>query len=380
MQTLNKTEKVLIKVGSSSLCHVDGRLDHAQITNLTQQVACLKQMGKTVILVLSGAVAAGSHILNGNGTNVVSKQAAAAVGQPILMGIFQQAFRNFSLQIAQLLLTADDLNDRRRYLNARNTMKNLLEGGIIPIINENDTVCTEEIRFSDNDYLAALCTKLIDVDLLVILSDINGIAEEDPKVNPATKYYRTLNVRELQRFRKKYLEEKDSTKTKGNSLGRGGLNTKLEAPLMAAKYGVPTVIANSRDPQVLVRLSKGEQLGTRILPSGDSLNSRKAFIAHAMKAKAALVIDAGAAEALLKKKSSLLASGIVDVRGRFRRGDGISCCQIDGDEIARGIVEYDSDDVIKIAGKQSGAIENILGFRYRRGVIHRDNMVIVEER
>ncbi len=368
--------KILIKVGSYSLCHPDGRLDHQQIVNLSQQVAYLAQLNKTVILVLSGAVAAGAHILNGNGSNVVNKQAAAAVGQPILMGIFQQAFKDYSIQIAQLLLTEDDLNDRRRYLNARNTLKNLISGNILPIINENDTVCTEEIRFSDNDFLAALCTKLMDVDMLVILTDSDGIAEEDPKQNPGTKYINNMSVADLRVFKQKYLEQLKNSNHISAGLGRGGLATKLEAPLMAAEYGVPTVIANSRTRQVLPRLIKGDNLGTRITPSGGRLNSWKAYIAHAMKPKAALIIDDGAVEALLKRKSSLLASGIVRVEGQFQRGDGISCCQTNGSEIARGIVEYNSSDVVRIAGKHSDDIEPTIGFRYRRGVIHRDNLVM----
>ncbi|MFH1853289.1 MAG: glutamate 5-kinase [Candidatus Neomarinimicrobiota bacterium] len=374
-----KLARIVVKVGSSSICHPDGRLDREQINSLTGQVARLHQQGLTVILVLSGAVATGRQILSGLGSTVVSQQAAAAVGQPLLMGIIQQALEQYNLPIAQLLLTGDDLNNRRRYLNTRNTIKKLISRRVLPIINENDTVCTEEIRFSDNDFLAALCTKLITVDQLIILSDIDGIADADPKLNPAARTYEKLTVEQLQDIKKDLLAATRNGKNGSGGLGRGGLATKLEAPLMAAQYGVPSVIANSRTPDILLRLLAGEPLGTLIVPTTERLNSWKAYLAHAMRPQAAVVIDRGAARALTQKKVSLLASGVLATRGQFQRGDGIRCCLEDGTEVARGIVEYGSDEVTKIAGQHSSAIERILGFHYKRGVIHRDNLVITTE-
>ncbi len=377
-RTFQKPKRVVVKIGSSSLCHKNGQLDHTQIESICDQIACLRKREISVILVLSGAVAAGRHILNESGSSVDNQQAAAAIGQPILMSIFQQAFRTHDLHVAQILLTHDDLNNRQRYLNARNTLENLISHRILPIINENDTVSTEEIRFSDNDFLGALCTNLVNADLFIILSDIDGIAEEDPKVNPEARKFDFLTVTRLREFQKRYIRKFAGEKNGDKGLGRGGLITKLEAPRMAARYGVSTIIANSRIKNVLPRLVAGEPLGTMISPDKDRLNSWKAYIAHALKPKAAIIIDDGAARALIEKKGSLLASGVILAKGHFQRGDGIRCCREDGSEVARGIVEYSSEEINKIAGAHSAAIEKILGFRYRKGVIHRNNMVITE--
>jgi len=368
-------KRLIIKVGSSSLCHNDGKIDPSKIVEITRQVAFQSKRGIDVILVSSGAVASGRNLLKefGSGASIVNKQAAAAIGQPILMGYYQQYFQAYNLKAAQVLLTHDDLDNRRRYLNARNTLNNLIENGIIPIINENDTVSVRGIQFSDNDFLGALCTNMVNADLFIILSDIDGIAEEDPKENPDAKIYSTLSLAKLRQLQAR------NTNSTVRSFGRGGIVTKLTAPYMAAQYGVPTIIANSQTRDVIYRLLDGDNLGTLITPKKTELNSWKAYIAHALKSRAAVIIDDGASNAVKKRKASLLASGVIRAENKFNRGDGVRCCLEDGTEIARGIVEYSSEEINKIAGRHSKEIEKILGFQFRRGVIHRDNMVITEE-
>jgi len=369
IRTLPPLKRIVVKIGSSSLCGADKKIQERQIIEVTRQIAALVHQHVEVVLVTSGAVAAGVGHLMDKVPSVENHQAAAAIGQPILMGYFQKYFQAYDLNAAQLLLTHDDFQSRRRYLNARNTINYLLNNQIIPIINENDSVSTEEIRFSDNDFLGALCTNLVSADLFVILSNIDGIADKNPNEQPDATLYEELSMGDLDVLRDKFASEKVS------GLGRGGISTKLEAPSMAGRYGVPSIIANSRDENVLLRILKGEVLGTIIRPEVNQLNSRRAYIAHALKPKAKIIIDAGAARALVQSKASLLASGILSTGGNFERGDGISCCLEDGQEIMRGIVEYSRDEVQKIAGHRSNEIENILGYKHRRSVIHRENMV-----
>lgn len=361
--------RVVVKIGSSSLCGADNKIQERQIIEVTRQVAALVQQHIEVVLVTSGAVAAGLGHLIDKIPSLENHQAAAAIGQPILMGYFQKYFQAYGLNTAQLLLTHDDFQSRRRYLSARNTINYLLNNQVIPIINENDSVSTEEIRFSDNDFLGALCTNLVSADLFIILSNIDGIADKNPLEHADALIYEELSMADLDSLREKFATEKVS------GMGRGGIATKLEAPSMAGRYGVPTIIANSREENVLLRLIKGESLGTLVQPETNQLNSRRAYIAHALRPKAKIIIDAGAARALKKNKASLLASGIISTIGNFDRGDGISCCLEDGTEVMRGIVEYNHDEVQKIAGCRSNEIENILGYKHRRGVIHRENMV-----
>ncbi len=372
-RTLPNLKTIVVKIGSSSLCDNTGKIDALRFKELSNQIAQLNKQNIRMVLVSSGAVAAGNHIMNNGGSSLVNKQAAAAIGQPLIMKYFREAFSKFNISVAQILLTHDDLQDRGRYLNARNTLEYLLDHGVVPVINENDTVSTEEIQFSDNDYLGALCTNLVNADLFIILSDINGIAVSDPSKYPDAEVFNHLTVPDLERLKKTIPQ------SKANPFSRGGIETKLEAPVMASRYGVPTLIANSRTKNILTRLIAGESLGTYIEPTDTKLNSWKAYIAHALNPKAVVVIDEGASEALQKKKSSLLPSGILKRKGTFLRGDGVCCCTESGDEIARGIVEYNSEDIDKILGKQSNEIESILGYQYRRGVIHRDNMVITKE-
>ena len=370
-RTLPKLNRLVVKIGSSSLCGADKRIEERQIIEVTRQIAGLVNSGIQVVMVSSGAVAAGAGLLLEKIPSLENIQAAAAIGQPILMRYFQQYFQAYGLTTAQLLLTHDDFQDRRRYLNARNTLNYLLANGIIPIINENDSISTEEIRFSDNDFLGALCTNLVSADLFVILSNIDGIADKDPGVNQDARIYESLSIADIEELKLRFAHEQV------NGMGRGGIISKLEAPLMAARYGVPSIIANSRLDNIITRIAKGENLGTFISPEADQLNAWQAYIAHALKPRAMIFIDEGAARALRQQKASLLASGILGTQGQFQRGDGIRCCLTDGTEIVRGIVEYNQQEVQRIAGRQSSEIESILGYRHRRSVIHRDNMVSV---
>ncbi len=371
---LPKLNRVVVKIGSSSLCGADKKIQESQIIEVTRQVAVLVHDGLEVVLVTSGAVAAGMGLLNEKIASLDNNQAAAAIGQPILMRYFQQYFQAYNLNTAQLLLTHDDFQSRRRYLSARNTINTLLNSQIIPIINENDSVSTEEIRFSDNDQLGALCTNLVSADLYIILSNVDGIANKNPLKHSDAKFLDELSLPDLEQLKKELSREKV------RGMGRGGIATKLEAPAMAARYGVPCVIANSRRENVLASVVRGENIGTIIYPERNELNAWRAYIAHALKPKAVIVIDQGAATALRQNKASLLASGIVSTRGDFKRGDGVVCCLADGTEIIRGIVEYNQDEIQKIAGCKSGDIEAILGYKHRRSVIHRENMVAASER
>ena len=362
-------KRMVVKIGTSSLCGLDGSIDRQQIDSLTRQIAQLKQQSIQVVLVSSGAVAAGAAFLHEKTHTLENMQAAAAIGQPLLMAMFQKYFLAYGLTTAQLLLTHDDFQCRRRYLNARNTLNYLLNNDIVPIINENDTISTQEIRFSDNDFLSALCTNLIHADLLLILSNIDGIASKDPLRFKDVQIFSSLTLADLKHL------AKTMPKESSQSMGRGGILTKLQAPLMAARYGVPSIIANSREPNVLERLVAGEGLGTFVMPEKNQLNAWQAYIAHALKAKASVTIDLGAAAALRKKNASLLASGIVSTHGSFERGDAIACCLPDGQEVARGIVEYSQIEVQKILGCHSDEIDAILGYQHRRSVIYRDNIV-----
>ena len=370
-RTFPQLNRIVIKIGSSSLCDVDNKIQESQIIEITRQVSALVRSGMEVVLVTSGAVAAGVGLLKEKHASLDNYQAAAAIGQPILMGYFQKYFQAYQLNTAQLLLTHDDFQSRRRYLSARNTIHTLLKNQIIPIINENDSVSTQEIRFSDNDQLGALCTNLVSADLYLILSNIDGISDKNPLEHEDARLFTQLSLPELESLKTELTHEKV------RGIGRGGIVTKLEAPLMAARYGIPSVVANSRVENVVTRVIKGEEVGTIIYPEEGQLNAWRAYLAHALKPKARIIIDQGAARALKHSKASLLASGIIGTQGAFQRGDGIRCCLPDGTEIMRGIVEYNQDEVQKIAGHQSGEIEALLGYKHRRSVIHRENMVAV---
>jgi glutamate 5-kinase len=369
--TLGKVRRIVIKVGSSILASVERGLHHEVFSRLAKEISELKRQGYEIILVSSGAIAAGMEKL-GYKTHpqpITRKQATAAVGQSRLMNIYEGYFSRHQQMVAQILLTHDDLSHRRRFLNARNTLLTLLELGIIPIINENDTVVVDEIKFGDNDNLSALVTNLIEADLLIILSDIDGLCDSDPRLNPNAKCIPL--VKDVNR---------DMEGMIGGTQGEwrvGGMVSKIQAAQKASRSGVPTVIARGTKEGVLHQILKGKEIGTLILPKKAALSSRKHWIAFNLKPKGDVVVDEGAKKAIVQRGKSLLPSGVVNVRGLFDRGDSVSCLGPRGKEFARGIVNYNAQELERIKGLKSDRIEKLLGYKYSDEVIHRDDLVVL---
>lgn len=368
---LNNIKRVVIKIGSRILTGADGDLDRRWMSALAAEVTALRNSDREVIIVSSGAVAAGRKLLGitERPRTIPQKQAAAAVGQPHLMREYEGAFLAFGCRVAQILLTREDLADRQRYLNARTTLETLLEFGIVPIINENDTVAVEEIKFGDNDNLSALVTNLVDAGLLVIMTDIDGLYDADPRSQPTAKLIPLVKT-----------VTKEMERAAGGSssvVGTGGMATKLAAAKKSGRAGAATVIINGMDPQILSRLFSGEELGTLVLPAAQSLTSRKHWLAFTLRPQGKICVDAGAATVLRKEGKSLLASGVVRIEGNFERGSCIRVCDQDGTEFARGIADYSSSETAQIMGHKSLEIEDILGYRYGDALIHRDNFVLL---
>lgn len=369
---LSYVKRVVIKVGSGVLTESDG-LNETIIASLCSDVTELRQRGYEVIIVSSGAVAAGKGELgiSGRPQSIPLKQAAAAIGQSLLMRAYKDAFKVYGHKVAQVLLTRDDLANRRRYLNARNTLMTLLEFGIIPIINENDTVVVDEIRFGDNDNLSALVTNLAEANLLVILSDVDGLYDRDPRKDPGAQLIPEVN------------SITDAIEAmagdSGSQVGTGGMFTKIKAAKRAALYGVGTVVVNGRTPHTLVRLFDGEPLGTYFLPARDRMAAKKHWIAFSKKPRGKLFLDDGAAKAVLQRGKSLLPSGIRGVEGGFERGDAVRLCDAEGREFAKGVINYALPELLRIMGKKSSEIADVLGYKYGDEVVHRDNLVLHQD-
>jgi len=367
---LNKVRRLVVKIGSRVITTSDNDLDLDRISSLAAEIERLRRDDREVIVVTSGAVAAGRCELglSERPRTIPQKQAAAAVGQPRLMRAYEEALGRFGIKSAQILLTRDDLADRQRFLNARATLDTLLACGIVPIINENDTVVVEEIKFGDNDNLSALVTNLIEANLLIILTDIDGFFDADPRVNADARLVPL--VRSITR------EVEQAAGGSGSSAGTGGMATKLAAAKKAGRYGVPTIVANGRRDAILSDLMAGCELGTLFLPAGESLNRRKHWIACTLRPRGRVIIDDGAGRVLQQHGRSLLPSGVLDLEGDFERGACIRVCSRSGAEIGRGLSDYSSLELARIKGHQSGEIETLLGYRYGDEVIHRDNLVI----
>ncbi|WP_277058127.1 glutamate 5-kinase [Trichlorobacter lovleyi] len=368
---LQQVRRVVIKVGSRVLTVEGGGLDYDAITRLCDEMAGLRQQGIEVILVSSGAVAAGRDALRSADTTLTipQKQAAAAVGQPLLMQAYQQACTCHGLVTAQILLTAEDLANRNRFLNARTTLEALLTAGALPVINENDSVAVAEIKFGDNDNLSALVTSLAEADLLLILTDIEGLYSANPASDPDAQLIPLVRsiTREIERM----------AGGSGSSVGTGGMATKVTAAKKAARFGVPTILAPGKQPGVITAAVSGQEIGTLFLPATDGLNRRKHWIAYTLRPAGKVLVDAGAQKALVEKGTSLLPSGITGVEGRFERGRCVRICGPDGTEIARGLADYSSSEIQLIAGHKSAEIEQLLGYRYGDDVVHRDNLVLM---
>lgn len=370
-ELLRKVKRIVVKIGSGVLTGEDGGIEPRFLAGLAEQVAGLRGKGIEVVIVSSGAVAAGRQALGlpDRPRTLPQKQAAAAIGQSRLMRSYEEAFSTHELKVAQILLTRDDLANRRRFQNARGTLDTLLSCGIVPVINENDTVVVDELKFGDNDNLSALVTNLVEAQLLLIMTDIDGLYTADPRTDPTATLIHQVGAvtREMER----------GAGGSGTSVGTGGMATKLAAAKKVVKSGVAAVIFAGKGEGNLARVMNGELLGTLFLPAGEALNRRKHWIAFTIKPAGSLMVDAGARGALSKHGKSLLPSGITKVEGRFDRGACVRVVDAAGTEFARGIVDYSSQEIEKIRGQQSADIEGILGFRYGDDVIHRDNLVIL---
>ncbi len=369
---LGRSKRWVVKVGSSLVTN-DGRgLNHEIIASWVEQIALLRQSGAQVILVSSGAVAEGMKRLGWKSRphELHQLQAAAAVGQMGLVQAYESYFQRFGIHTAQVLLTHDDLSDRRRYLNARSTLRTLLDLGVVPVINENDTVAVDEIRFGDNDTLAALVGNLVEAELLVLLTDQIGMYESDPRQNPDAVFIseRQAGDPELVRM---------ASGGGAGSFGRGGMVTKVRAAERAARSGTATVIAPGREAGILQKISAGESVGTLLTPGKQTLVARKQWLADHLQLRGRLVLDDGAVRVLREAGKSLLAVGVTEVIGDFGRGEVVACVTADGTEIARGLVNYSAAESRKIKGQASERIESLLGYVDEAELIHRDNLVLI---
>jgi glutamate 5-kinase len=363
--------RLVIKVGSSLLTN-DGRgIDRAAVSRWVEQIVALRALGKDVVLVSSGAIAEGMQRLGWKRrpAAIHELQAAAAVGQMGLVQAYETAFARFGIHTAQILLTHEDLADRRRYLNARSTLFTLIGLSVVPIINENDTVTTDEIRLGDNDTLGALVTNLIDADVLILLTDQPGLYTADPRKDPKA----TL----LDRVRAGDVQLEAMAGGAGSALGRGGMLTKVLAAKRAARSGASTVIADGREDRVLTRLAAGESLGTELVAETMTLGARKQWLADHVRLAGKLTLDAGAVRALTREGKSLLPIGVVSCAGGFERGELVGCFDAEGLEVARGLVNYSAAETQRILKKPSSEIETILGYVDEPELIHRNNLVLI---
>jgi glutamate 5-kinase len=362
---------IVVKVGSSLVTNDGNGLDKLAIAAWATQIANLVAQGKQVILVSSGAVAEGMQRLGWKKrpTAVNELQAAAAVGQMGLVQMYESCFSQHQLHTAQLLLTHDDLADRKRYLNARSTLRTLLDLKVIPIINENDTVVTDEIRFGDNDTLGSLVANLIEADALVILTDQRGLYSADPRQDKQARFIDHALAGDAA------LEKMAGGA--GSSVGTGGMLTKVLAAKRASRSGAHTIIASGREADVLVRLAAGERIGTHLQTTEMKTTARKQWLADHLQLRGKLSLDAGAIKVLKLEGKSLLAIGVTAVEGHFERGEVVACCDADGHEIARGLVNYSSAEALRIMRQPSADIEKILGYVEAAELIHRDNLVLM---
>lgn len=371
-QALTKTKRWVIKLGSALLTNDGSGLNQAELAKWVAQMVQLRIQGVEIIIVSSGAVAEGMKRLGWSTrpSALHELQAAAAVGQMGLVQAYESEFAKSGLHTAQILMTHDDLSNRARYLNARNTIQTLVAHGVIPIINENDTVVTDEIRFGDNDTLAALTANLIGADVLVILTDQQGLYDANPRENPQAKLIEQAQVS------RKDIEAMASPE--GGALGRGGMYTKVMAAKRAARSGTATLIASGREPNILPRLFSAENLGTLLVPDLEPMTARKQWLAGHLQARGYLTLDAGAVKVVMQQGRSLLPVGVIKVDGQFKRGELVICQDENGREIARGLANYDHNEARKILRQSSHKILELLGYEGDESLIHRDNMVLVE--
>lgn len=368
---LSSAKRWVVKIGSALLTDEGRGLDVQRIDNWVTQMCRLRRKGIEIVLVSSGAVAAGMEQLglDERPSALNELQAAAAVGQARLVQIWETSFQKHGIQPAQVLLTHADHSNRQRYLNARSTLNTLLDMGVVPIVNENDTVVTDEIRFGDNDTLGALVTNLVEADMLVILTDQDGLYTADPRSNPDATLVDNVRAKD---------GGLDAMAGGGSGrLGRGGMQTKLRAARQAAASGAATVIVGGKIESVIERLFVGETLGTLLLPDHSRMAARKQWLQGHMQTSGELVLDPGAVDVLVNKGKSLLPVGVRAVRGSFQRGEMVACVDESGREVARGLINYGAEDSCKIMGKPSQLICDLLGYEGEPELLHRDNMIIM---
>ncbi len=367
-----KRNRIVVKVGTSTLTHPTGKLDLRQMEKLVRELADLANQGKEIILVSSGSVGAGMGRLgfSKRPRNLREKQAVAAVGQGILLHMYEKIFAEYGLIVAQILLTRDDFAERSRYLNISHTFSQLLEYGVLPIVNENDTTAVDELKFGDNDSLAALVAGVIDADLLVLLTDIEGLYDAHPKLHPDAK--------KIDLIEEITPQVEALAGGAGSDLGTGGMSTKIQAAKICTNYGIPMVIASGTKEGVLQQILNGEQIGTLFLPREEKLCGRKKWLAYGSPPAGQINVDEGAADALVKEGKSLLPIGILKVIGNFEAGATVSVVDSQGIEVARGITNYNAFELNKIKRKKTKEIENILGHKDYDEAIHRDNLVLWE--
>lgn len=368
-QGLARRGRWVVKIGSALLTN-DGRgLDLEAIGQWVDQVARLRRQGVEVVLVSSGSIAEGMKRLGWSSRpkEIYRQQAAAAVGQMGLVRAYEASFSRHGLRTAQVLLTHDDLSNRKRYLNARSTLRTLIKFGVIAVVNENDTVATSEIRFGDNDTLGALVANAVEADALILLTDQKGLYEADPRHHPDAAFVEEARAEDRRLA---------AMAGGGGTLGRGGMATKVRAARLAARSGAQTVIASGREPDVLVRLFAGENIGTLLVPEREPMAARKQWIAGQLQARGELVLDAGAVRALVSHGRSLLPAGVLAVSGDFSRGEMVQMKDETGVLVARGLVNYGVEDARRIIGHPSSDILDLLGFVGDPELVHRDNLVL----
>jgi glutamate 5-kinase len=371
-EILANVKKVLIKIGSAVLTGENG-LDLQIIEQLVDEIAELTSKGYQAVIVTSGAIASGKHRMGITGKlkSIPQKQAAAAIGQGRLMRVYSNAFGKHGLYVAQILLTMSDIADRKRFLNIRNTLSTLMDWGVITIINENDTVAVDEIKFGDNDNLAAMIASIIDAHLLINLTSAEGLYDSNPAHSKKAKLIPLV---------KEITEEiEEAAEEEGTAAGTGGMKSKVMAAKKVTALGIPYIIAPGKEKGILQAVISGKEKGTLFLPMSKHLTSKKYWIAFTLKSRGKLFLDDGAKKAIMEEGKSLLPSGVIKVEGHFDIGDPVTCVDMEGKSIAKGLSNYGSTEIIKIKGLKTNQIEQVLGYKDYDEIIHRDNMALMKE-
>ncbi len=363
-------KRIVIKIGSTILASAEEGLNSKRLGTIAEDISAIVDKGIEVVIVSSGAVAAGLKKLGlkSKPKDIKLKQAAAAIGQSSLMWAYESSFAGHGKKVAQVLLTRDVITDRTRYINAKNTLQTLITYGVIPVINENDPVSVDEIKFGDNDLLASLTAGLVEADMLVNLSDVEGLYSKDPKEKGAKIIKKVKKVTAA-------IEKKAAGR--GSAVGTGGMYSKILAAKQATTHGIPVVIMNGKRKGLLKKRLEGKEVGTYFHAKEEKLSSKKGWIAYCVRSKGRIVLDDGAVKALREMGKSLLPSGILKVEGEFIKGDAVNCLDKKGNKIAKGLTNYSSKELKKIKGKKTSEIEKVLSYKYSDEALHRDNMVVV---